>query len=65
MDIGVNLHYIPVYHQPYYENLGFKVGHCLEAEQYYGDAISLPMYPSLTEAQQDLVLASLQEAIGL
>ena len=62
MDIGVNLHYIPVYLQPYYENLGFKEGHCLEAEQYYAEAISLPMYPNLTEMQQDRVIAALKEA---
>lgn len=62
MDIGVNLHYIPVYHQPYYRNLGFKVGYCLEAEQYYAEAISLPMYPNLTEMQQDRVIAALKEA---
>ena len=63
--IGVNLHYIPVYHQPYYENLGFKTGYCLEAEQYYAEAISLPMYPGLTKAQQELVVTALCEAIGL
>ena len=62
LDIGVNLHYIPVYQQPYYRNLGFKVGYCLEAEQYYAEAISLPMYPSLTEMQQDAVIAALKEA---
>ncbi|CAN6134416.1 WecE Predicted pyridoxal phosphate-dependent enzyme apparently involved in regulation of cell wall biogenesis [Methylophilaceae bacterium] len=65
LGIGVNLHYIPVYHQPYYENLGFKTGYCLEAEQYYAEAISLPIYPGLTEAQQDLVVTALHEAIGL
>jgi UDP-4-amino-4,6-dideoxy-N-acetyl-beta-L-altrosamine transaminase len=62
MDIGVNLHYIPVYLHPYYENLGFKEGHCLEAEQYYAEAISLPMYPNLTEMQQDRVISALKEA---
>ena len=62
MDIGVNLHYIPVYHQPYYRNLGFKVGYCLEAEQYYAEAISLPIYPNLTEMQQDRVIAALKKA---
>ena len=62
MDIGVNLHYIPVYKQPYYENLGFKAGYCLEAEQYYAEAISLPMYPNLTESQQDRVVAALKVA---
>lgn len=49
--IGVNLHYIPVHTQPYYEELGFKAGYCPEAEQYYVEAISLPMYPKLTELQ--------------
>jgi len=60
--IGVNLHYIPVYRQPYYERLGFKSGHCLEAETYYSEAISLPMYSALTEAQQDQVMTALREA---
>lgn len=60
--IGVNLHYIPVYLQPYYERLGFKVGYCLEAEQYYAEAISLPMYPDLAEAQQDTVIEELRKA---
>jgi UDP-4-amino-4,6-dideoxy-N-acetyl-beta-L-altrosamine transaminase len=62
MDIGVNLHYIPVYLQPYYENLGFKTGYCVEAEKFYAEAISLPIYPSLTEIQQDKVIAALKEA---
>jgi UDP-4-amino-4,6-dideoxy-N-acetyl-beta-L-altrosamine transaminase len=53
--IGVNLHYIPVYLQPYYAGLGFKQGCCTEAEKYYAEAISLPMYSTLTEAQQDRV----------
>jgi UDP-4-amino-4,6-dideoxy-N-acetyl-beta-L-altrosamine transaminase len=60
--IGVNLHYIPVHLQPYYEGLGFKAGYCPEAEQYYAEAISLPMYPNLTEAQQDRVVSALVEA---
>ncbi len=65
MDIGVNLHYIPVYHQPYYQSLGFKTDYCLEAEQYYAESISLPMYPGLTEVQQELVVTALSEAIRL
>jgi UDP-4-amino-4,6-dideoxy-N-acetyl-beta-L-altrosamine transaminase len=60
LGIGVNLHYIPVYRQPYYENLGFKAGHCVEAEQYYVEAISLPMYPGLTNAQHDKVIESIK-----
>lgn len=62
--IGVNLHYIPVYRQPYYVNLGFKDGLCPEAEQYYTEAISLPMYPGLTDEQQDQVVSALREAIS-
>ena len=57
--IGVNLHYIPVHRQPYYERLGFNAGYCPEAERYYAEAISLPMYPGLTEAQQDKVIEKL------
>ncbi|XEG71202.1 UDP-4-amino-4,6-dideoxy-N-acetyl-beta-L-altrosamine transaminase [Pseudomonas sp. abacavir_1] len=62
--IGVNLHYIPVHTQPYYRELGFKVGDYPEAEQYYREAISLPMYQTLSEAQQDKVVATLRQAIG-
>lgn len=61
--IGVNLHYIPVYRQPYYEKLGFNAGLYPEAEQYYAEAISLPMYASLTEKQQDKVVTALHLAI--
>ena len=59
----VNLHYIPVYLQPYYENLGFRKGHCSEAERYYAETISIPMYPGLTETQQDLVVSELETAL--
>ncbi len=58
--IGVNLHYIPIYLQPYYQRLGFQQGHCPEAERYYAEAVSLPMYSGLTEAQQDKVVDTLQ-----
>ena len=64
-EILVNLHYIPVYRQPYYANLGFEAGYSPEAEQYYAEAISIPIYPGLTEAQQDLVVAALRGAIDL
>ncbi len=62
--IGVNLHYIPVHTQPYYQNIGFKGVHFPEAEQYYSEAISLPMYPKLTENQQDRVVDSLKKAVS-
>lgn len=63
--IGVNLHYIPVYRQPHYEQMGFKAGFCPEAEQYYVEAISLPIYPALTEAQQGQVTTALQEVTSV
>ena len=62
--IGVNVHYIPVYRQPYYAQLGFKAGMCREAENYYAEAISLPMYPMLSEAQHRKVIESLREVVG-
>jgi UDP-4-amino-4,6-dideoxy-N-acetyl-beta-L-altrosamine transaminase len=63
-DILVNLHYIPVYRQPYYEKMGFTAGYCPQAEQYYTSAISIPFYPGLTEAQQDQVVAVISEAVS-
>ncbi len=60
----VNLHYIPIYRQPYYEKMGFTAGYCLQAEQYYAEAISIPLYPGLTEVQQDRVVAVICEAVG-
>ena len=57
--IGVNLHYIPVYRQPYYEQLGFKAGYCPEAERYYAEVLSLPLYFGLTKLQQDQVVNAL------
>lgn len=56
--IGVNLHYIPVHTQPYYQRMGFAAGQFPEAERYYAEAISLPMFPTMTEAQQDEVVAA-------
>lgn len=50
--IGVNLHYIPVHTQPCYQKLGFRLGDFPQAEQYYREAISLPLYYGLTEADQ-------------
>lgn len=50
--ILVNLHYIPVYRQPYYEAMGFKAGYCPQAESYHKEALSIPIYPSLTDDEQ-------------
>ena len=61
--IGVNLHYIPVHTQPYYRRLGFKQGDFPEAEIYYSEAISLPIYYDLTEEEQDFVVSKLAEVL--
>jgi len=60
--VGVNLHYIPLYRQPYYSRLGHTAAAYPEAERYYAEAISLPMFPALTEVQQDRVVTALAEA---
>ncbi len=57
--IAVNVHYIPVHRHPYYENLGFKKEDFPKAEQFYREAISLPIYPSLSNKQQDFVIQSI------
>jgi dTDP-4-amino-4,6-dideoxygalactose transaminase len=62
-NIGANLHYIPVHTQPYYQKLGFKKGDFPEAEKYYSEAISLPLYPDLAETQQDRVANSLKKIL--
>ncbi len=62
-NIGVNVHYIPVHTQPDYCRLGFERGQFPDAEHYYAGAISLPMYATLTDEQQDRVVAVLTEAI--
>jgi UDP-4-amino-4,6-dideoxy-N-acetyl-beta-L-altrosamine transaminase len=59
-NIGVNLHYIPVHLQPYYRRLGFGAGLCPEAERHGQEAITLPLYPSLTESEQDKVVKVLK-----
>lgn len=62
--LGVNLHYIPVHLQPYYRELGFKDGDYPQAEQYFSEAISLPLYPDLTDAEQEEVVAHLRRILG-
>lgn len=61
--IGVNLHYIPVHTQPYYAKMGFKQGDFPHAEQYYQEAISLPMFHTMTDEQQDEVVRALTEVL--
>jgi UDP-4-amino-4,6-dideoxy-N-acetyl-beta-L-altrosamine transaminase len=58
--VGVQVHYIPVYWHPLYKKLGFEKGLCPRAESYYESAISLPIFPDLTPAQQDEVVRTLR-----
>ncbi len=62
-NIGVNLHYIPVHEQPYYQKLGFRKGDFPASERYYKEAISIPMFPTLTFKQQQTVINSLKEVL--
>lgn len=61
--IAVNLHYIPVHTQPYYQEMGFKLRDFPEAERYYAEAISLPMFQTLTESQHNQVVVALEKAV--
>ena len=58
--VKVNLHYIPVYLQPYYARLGFKRGYCTHAEDYFKSSMSIPVYASMTEAHQHRVVDLIQ-----
>ena len=62
-DIGVNVHYIPVHTQPYYENKGFKKGDFPNAESYYESAISIPLFHAMTFEQQDQVIVALEKVL--
>lgn len=62
--VGVNLHYIPVYRQPYYQSMGYRREDFPEAERYYGEAITLPIYPGLTPDQQGEVVRRLLTPSG-
>jgi UDP-4-amino-4,6-dideoxy-N-acetyl-beta-L-altrosamine transaminase len=62
-DIGVNVHYIPIHTQPYYAALGFRRGDFPAAECYYAQTLSLPLFPALSEAQQDRVAMALKLAL--
>ena len=64
-DIWLNVHYIPIYLQPYHRRLGgFKPGYCPNAETYYQGALSLPIYPTLTLEQQQFTADALRSAIA-
>ncbi len=63
-EIGVNLHYIPVHLQPYYKHLGFEWSSFPNAEQYYREAISIPLYYGLTENSQERVVNTIREVLA-
>jgi len=63
--IGVQLHYIPIHTQPHYKSMGFACGDFPEAEKYYREAISLPMYASLSSDEQDRVIQTLATALSI
>lgn len=62
--IQANFHYIPVYRHPYYEKLGFKKGYCPEAEAYFNDALSIPLHPTLSDADVNKTVESLEGALS-
>ena len=62
--IKVNLHYIPVYRQPYYEAKGFKAGYCPEAEQYHREVLSIPMYAAMTASDQNKVIHAFKKVLA-
>ena len=62
-NIGINLHYIPIHLQPYYQRMGYTKGDFPQAERYYTEAISLPMYATLNNQHQDKVLDALTKAL--
>jgi UDP-4-amino-4,6-dideoxy-N-acetyl-beta-L-altrosamine transaminase len=58
--IVVNLHYIPVYRHPFYQGIGFDKGYCPESEAYFREALSIPIYTSLTDSDQTRVIDALK-----
>lgn len=65
LGINLNLHYIPIYLQPFYSNLGFKRGHCPEAEKYFIEALSFPMYFDLSFEDQKKIVTNFKKVIKL
>jgi UDP-4-amino-4,6-dideoxy-N-acetyl-beta-L-altrosamine transaminase len=61
--IGVNVHYIPVYQHPYYQKIGYKDVQCTNAERIYSRVISLPLYPELSDEQQEYVIKEMLKVL--
>ena len=62
-NIGVNVHYIPVYFHPYYRRLGYERGLCPVAEEYYSRAISIPMFPKLSDEEVEYVIGKIGQVV--
>ena len=61
--LGVQVHYIPVYHQPFYRKLGYKKGICAKCEDFYSSEISIPMFPGMTNNDVSLVIKKIFKAL--
>lgn len=61
--VGANVHYIPVYLQPFYRGLGFAAGMCPQAETYYRTALSIPLHPSIDADDQAVVIEAVRKAV--
>ncbi|MDK1285633.1 UDP-4-amino-4,6-dideoxy-N-acetyl-beta-L-altrosamine transaminase [Pseudoalteromonas umbrosa] len=62
-NIFCHVHYIPIYLQPYYRKQGFEQGYCPNAESYYHSAVTLPLFPELTQQEQDYIAATLVKTL--
>ncbi len=62
-NITVNVHYMPVYLQPFYQRLGYQRGECPKAEKYYNSSVSIPMYPKLSDEEVTYVIRMVKEAV--
>ncbi len=63
--VGVQVHYIPIPSQPYYRKLGYRVGDCPKAQAYYCSAISLPMFPKMTDGEVAFVANTVKDVIRM
>ncbi len=64
LGLGVNVHYIPVYNQPFYRDQGFAGDSCPEADRFYSEAITVPMYPGLTDDDVGMVIDRIRDVIA-
>ncbi|MFC5700863.1 UDP-4-amino-4,6-dideoxy-N-acetyl-beta-L-altrosamine transaminase [Cohnella faecalis] len=65
LNIGVHVHYIPVYQQPYYQSIGYETTVCSHAEAYYSEALSLPIFPGMTDRDVQDVIDAVLETVNL